>query len=54
VIADPPRTDGKIYSRVVTYTSSVPVEVVILHDYKSVINSTTETQKYGTIERTVR
>jgi hypothetical protein len=44
VIAALPRADGKIYSGVVTFTASVPVEVVVLHDYKSIINFTTETQ----------
>ena len=33
VIAAPPREDGKIYSGVATFTSSYPVEVIVLHGY---------------------
>jgi hypothetical protein len=33
VIAAPPREDGKIYSGVVTFTASQPVEAVVLHGY---------------------
>jgi len=33
VMAAPPREDGKIYSGVATFTSSHPVEVVVLHGY---------------------
>ena len=47
VIAAPPRADGKIYSGIVTFVASVPVEVIVLHDYKSILNSTADTQKYG-------
>jgi hypothetical protein len=36
VIAAPPRSDGKIYSGVVTFTASIPVEVVVLHPYQPV------------------
>ena len=36
VIAAPPRDDGKIYSGIATFTSSQPVEVVILHTYKPI------------------
>jgi hypothetical protein len=36
VIAAPPRDDGKIYSGIATFTSSQPVEVVVLHTYKPV------------------
>ena len=43
VLAAPPRSDGKIYSGTVSYVASVPVEVIILHNYKPV----TDTQKYG-------
>jgi hypothetical protein len=48
VLAAPPRSDGKIYSGTVTFTASVPVEVVVLHNYKP-INSTlsSDNQKYG-------
>lgn len=40
VIAVPPRADGKIYSGIASFTASQPVEVVILHMYKPVANST--------------
>ncbi len=40
VIAAPPRDDGKIYSGIVSFTASKPVEVVLLHMYKPAINST--------------
>jgi hypothetical protein len=32
-LAAPPRQDGKIWSGVVTFTASKPVEVVVLHPY---------------------
>jgi hypothetical protein len=32
-MAAPPREDGKIYSGVVTFTASHPVEAVVLHGY---------------------
>lgn len=38
-IVAPPREDGKIYSGIVSYTSSQPVEVVILHKYEKNLNS---------------
>jgi hypothetical protein len=40
VIAAPLRDDGKIYSGIASFTSSQPVEVVMLHMYKSGANST--------------
>lgn len=40
VIAAPPRDDGKIYSGIASFTSSQPVEVVMLHPYKPGQNST--------------
>ena len=33
VLAVPPRDDGMIWSGTVTWTSSIPVEVVVLHGY---------------------
>jgi len=33
VIAAPPRSDGKVYSGIATFTASIPVEVVVLHNY---------------------
>jgi hypothetical protein len=44
VIAAPPREDGKIYSGVVTFTASAPVEVVVLHMYKP---AATPDQQHG-------
>lgn len=44
VIAAQPRADGKIYFGVNTFTASVPVEVVVLYNYKPVTASATETQ----------
>ena len=48
VMAAPPLTNGKIYSGTATFTASVPVEVVVLHNYTPV-NSTSsaDNQKYG-------
>jgi hypothetical protein len=40
VIAAPPRDDGKIYSGIASFTASQPVEVVILHPYKTGSNTT--------------
>ncbi len=40
VIAAPLRDDGKIYSGIASFTASQPVEVVMLHMYKSGENST--------------
>jgi hypothetical protein len=40
VIAALPRDDGRIYSGLASITSSQPVEVVLLHMYKSALNST--------------
>lgn len=39
VIAAPLRDDGKIYSGIASFTSSQPVEVVILHKYNLASNS---------------
>ena len=39
VIAAPLRDDGKIYSGIVSFTASQPIEVVILHRYNLVSNS---------------
>lgn len=41
VIAAPPREDGKIYSGIATFTSSIPVEVVALHNYTPVSTNST-------------
>ncbi|MGC2561393.1 MAG: hypothetical protein WA326_00150, partial [Nitrososphaeraceae archaeon] len=43
----PPRNDGGVYSGVLTYTASKPVEVVVLHNYDPQ-NSTTVPEAYGT------
>ena len=40
VIAAPPRDDGKIYSGIASFTSSQPVEAVLLHPYASGVNTT--------------
>ncbi len=40
VIAAPPRDDGRIYSGIASFTSSQPVERVLLHLFKPAINST--------------
>ena len=40
MIAGLPRDDGKIYSGIAFFTSSQPIEVVLLHMYKSALNST--------------
>lgn len=40
VIAAPPRDDGKIYSGISSFTSSQPVEVVVLQPYTSGVNTT--------------
>jgi hypothetical protein len=34
VIAAPPRSDGKIYSGLVTFAASEPVEVIVLDPFK--------------------
>jgi hypothetical protein len=51
VIAAPPRTDGKIYSGIATFTASIPVEVVVLHNYtptnSTSTSSATNNQQYG-------
>jgi len=39
VIAAPPRDDGKIFSGIASFTASQPVEVVMLHMYQPVANS---------------
>jgi hypothetical protein len=43
----PPRNDGGVYSGVLTYTASKPVEVVVLHNYDPQ-NSTAVPEEYGT------
>jgi hypothetical protein len=43
----PPRSDGGVYSGVLTYTASKPVEVVVLHNYDPQ-NSTAFPEAYGT------
>src|SRR5215207_1090400 len=43
----PPRGDGGVYSGVLTYTASKPVEVVVLHNYDPQ-NSTAVPEEYGT------
>src|SRR5215211_4425188 len=43
----PPRNDGGVYSGVLTYTASKPVEVVVLHNYDPQ-NSTAVPEAYGT------
>src|SRR5918995_485525 len=43
----PPRSDGGVYSGVLTYTASKPVEVVVLHNYDPQ-NSTAIPEEYGT------
>jgi len=43
----PPRNDGAVYSGVLTYTASKPVEVVVLHKYDPK-NSTDVPEDYGT------
>jgi hypothetical protein len=43
----PPRNDGAVYSGVLTYTASKPVEVVVLHKYDPK-NSTDVPEAYGT------
>ena len=43
----PPRSDGAVYSGVLTYTASKPVEVVVLHNYDPQ-NSTAVPEQYGT------
>lgn len=51
VIAAPPRDDGRIYSGIVSFTASQPIEVVLLHAYKPASNSTfTEEPLYASIE----
>jgi hypothetical protein len=43
----PPRSDGAVYSGVLTYTASKPVEVVVLHNYDPQ-NTTAVPEDYGT------
>jgi hypothetical protein len=43
----PPRSDGAVYSGVLTYTASKPVEVVVLHNYDPQ-NTTSVPEEYGT------
>jgi hypothetical protein len=39
VIAIPPRSDGKVWVGIVTWTASKPVEVVVLHGYNSSVTA---------------
>jgi hypothetical protein len=41
VIAIPPRSDGKVWVGIVTWTASKPVEVVVLHGYNSSVTADT-------------
>jgi hypothetical protein len=43
----PPRSDGAVYSGVLTYTASKPVDVVVLHNYDPQ-NTTSVPEEYGT------
>ena len=43
----PPRSDGGVYSGVLTYTASKPVDVVVLHNYDPQ-NTTSVPEEYGT------
>ena len=43
----PPRNDGGVYSGVLTYTASKPVEVAVIHNYDPQ-NSTSIPEEYGT------
>jgi hypothetical protein len=43
----PPRNDGGVYSGVITYTASKPVEVAVIHNYDPQ-NSTSIPEEYGT------
>jgi hypothetical protein len=45
-LAAPPRQDGKIWSGVVTFTASKPVEVVVLHPYNKPQTAATN-QSFG-------
>jgi hypothetical protein len=45
-LAAPPRQDGKIWSGVVTFTASKPVDVVVLHPYNKPQTATTN-QSFG-------
>ena len=49
VIAAPPRTDGKVYSGIATFTASILVEVVVLHNYTPTnsTSSSTTNQSIG-------
>jgi hypothetical protein len=42
VMITPPRPDGKVYSGVVTFTASAPVEADVLHPYKPVSANQTQ------------
>ncbi|MDF0679695.1 MAG: hypothetical protein P0116_01885 [Candidatus Nitrosocosmicus sp.] len=48
VIAAPLRDDGKIYSGIVSFTASQPVEAVILHKYNLVSNSSAIAEPFNT------
>ena len=43
----PPRNDGGVYSGVITYTASKPVEVAVIHNFDPQ-NSTSIPEEYGT------
>jgi hypothetical protein len=43
----PPRSDGAVYSGVLTYTASKPVDVVVVHNYDPQ-NTTSVPEEYGT------
>ena len=43
----PPRSDGGVYSGVLTYTASKPVDVVVVHNYDPQ-NTTSVPEEYGT------
>jgi hypothetical protein len=42
VIAAPPRSDGKTYSGLVTFATSVPVEVIVFDPFKLMTTTTTK------------
>jgi|SoiMethySBSTD1v2_1073268.scaffolds.fasta_scaffold22969_6 hypothetical protein len=48
VIAAPLRDDGKIYSGIVSFTASQPVEAVILHKYNLISNSSVVAEPLNT------
>jgi len=48
LIAAPLRDDGKIYSGIVSFTASQPVEAVILHKYNLISNSSVVAEPLNT------